>query len=431
MKLASVEIRNFRAIEEMTLPLHPQLTVLHGENALGKTSVLRAIAVGLGAIPKRLPGVGSIDFAKNDLRRGSESTYVTLHVQDGGSWCRKRESIYETLMRLGTPRELPGTGWLNERLDRIVKADSEGDPVELPVIAFYDTDRTVLDVPQRRRGFSKEFHRYEALSGALAARANFREFFRWFDAKQNEELLEKDERQDFGFRLRELSAVRTAISSVLGDIANPRIRLRPLRFEVTMRIEEREERLDLGRLSGGYRATLALVADLARRMAQGNPHLEDPLQSEAVVLIDEVDLHLHPEWQQRILPDLTRTFPNTQFIVTTHSPQVLTTVQPERVVTLVREDGKIVPRAPGWSTYGAEAGDVLTVVMGVEERPRNEFTETLDRYMDLVSDGHGGTEEALRLRADLERISPRDPEFMRADMEIRRQKVFGKRAASR
>ena len=423
MKLASVEIRNFRAIEEMTLPLHPQLTVLHGENAHGKTSVLRAIAVGLGAIPTRVPVVGGIDFAKNDPRRGSKSTHVTLHVRDGGSWSRRRGSVYEAIRR-----NLPGSGWLNEWVDSIVEADRAGEPMELPVVAFYDTDRTVLDIPQRRRGFPKEFHRYQALSGALSARANFREFFQWFYAKQTEESFEKDERQDFGFRLRDLSAVRTAISSVVGDVSDPRIRVRPLRFEVTLRREGRKERLELDHLSGGYRATLALVADLARRMAQGNPHLEDPLQSEAVVLIDEVDLHLHPAWQQRVLVDLTRTFPNAQFVVTTHSPQVLTTVKPEQVVTLEREDGRIVARGPGWGTYGGEAGDVLRVVMGVRERPDNEFSRALSRYRRLVSRGNGESDEARRLRESLDEIAPDDPALASADLEIRQRKLLRKMA---
>ena len=431
MKLASVEIRNFRAIEEMTLPLHPQLTVLHGPNAQGKTSVLRAIAVGLGAIPKRLPGVGGIGFANNDLRRGSESTYVVLHVRDGGSWSRKRESVYGALNRVLAKQELPGTGWLNERLDRIVKAGSEGDPMELPMFAFYDTDRTVLDVPQRRRGFPKEFERYGALSGALSARVNFREFFQWFYVKQSEEAWEKDERKDFGFRLADLSAVRAAISSTLGDVSNPRIRVNPLRFEVTLLTEGRKEQLELGHLSGGYRATLVLVADLARRMAQGNPHLDDPLRSEAVVLIDEVDLHLHPAWQQRILPDLTRTFPNAQFVVTTHSPQLLTTVRSEQVVTLARQKGRIVARTPGWGTYGAEAGDVLRVVMGVQERPDNTFSQALSHYRRLVSRGEGEGDEARRLRAELDEIAPDDPALASADLEIRQRKLFQKMAESR
>ena len=229
---------------------------------------------------------------------------------------------------------------------------------------------------------------------------------------------EQKERRDFDYQLPELGAVRTAICSALSDVSEPRIRLRPLRFEVSLKTADRAEQLDLGRLSGGYRAVLALVMDLARRMAQGNPQYGNPLESEAIVLIDEVDLHLHPSWQQRILGDLTRTFPNAQFIVSTHSPQVLTTVKPEQVVSLRLEDGRLAARAPDWGTWGAEAGDVLAVVMGVKERPVNEFSEMLTRYRGLVAQGNGEGEEARRLRAMLDGIAPGDPALARADLEI-------------
>ena len=127
------------------------------------------------------------------------------------------------------------------------------------------------------------------------------------------------------------------------EVSNPRIEHRPLRFVVSVQPDDdKPEQLSIDQLSGGYRIMLALAADLARRMAQGNPHLDDPLRSEAVVLIDEIELHLHPSWQQRVMADLARTFPNTQFIVSTHSPQVLTTVRPEHVVELRRERGGIV-----------------------------------------------------------------------------------------
>ena len=159
-------------------------------------------------------------------------------------------------------------------------------------------------------------------------------------------------------------------------------------------------------------------------MAQGNPHRDEPLRSEAVVLIDEIELHLHPSWQQRILNDLRRTFPNTQFIVSTHSPQVLTTVEPEHIVELAREDGRIVAGAAAGWTYGAEAGDVLSVVMGVDERPANDFTRKLARYRCLVGDDQGESDEALALRRDLQQLSPDDPALGRADVEIRRRKLF-------
>ena len=167
-------------------------------------------------------------------------------------------------------------------------------------------------------------------------------------------------------------------------------------------------------------------------MAHGNPHLADPLASEAIVLIDEIELHLHPAWQQHILSDLTRTFPNAQFIVSTHSPQVLTTLRPEQIVQLSREDGHIFAGRTTEPTYGAEAGDVLNVVMGVGQRPSgNEFVQALERYTRLVSDGEGESTEAVSLRRELETLSPRDPALDRADVEIRRHKLLTKMGKSR
>jgi predicted ATP-binding protein involved in virulence len=96
---------------------------------------------------------------------------------------------------------------------------------------------------------------------------------------------------------------------------------------------------------------LALVMNLARRMLQANPQREKKaLESEAIVLIDEVDLHLHPKWQQRVLIDLMAIFPNTQFIVTTHSPQVLTTIKPEHIILLEHEKDVIAEQVT--SSYG-------------------------------------------------------------------------------
>ena len=169
---------------------------------------------------------------------------------------------------------------------------------------------------------------------------------------------------------------------------------------------------------------MAMVADIARRMAQGNPHLDDPLASEAIILIDEVELHLHPFWQQRVLPDLTRTFPKAQFIVSTHSPQVLTTVRPESIVGLSKRTNQIIASG-ATGNFGAEAGYVLDAVMGVAERPPgNEFVTTLEKYRRLVGEGMGESEQAQDFRLKLEELSPRDPALSRADMEIKRKKIL-------
>ena len=418
MKLERVEIENYRAIEKLDLPLDRTLTVLHGDNCYGKTSVLSAIAAGLGSIPMLLPEVSGIGFRKTD-RRGQRPLRVMLRTCDGIEW--ERRVLWE---QNKTKRWM-----LKEAMEEIVVADREGTkPLDLPIVAFYDTDRAVLDAPPQHRNFKMEFLRYAALEGALTPRANFREFFKWFYVMENKELREKKERRDLDYRLKDLDAVREAIKHMAPGVSDPRIKSPSLRFVVSLESEVgKPEELSLDQLSGGYRIVLALAADLARRMAQGNPHLDDPLESEAVVLIDEVDLHLHPKWQQRILVDLRRTFPNTQFIVSTHSPQVLTTVRPEQVVDLHRKNARIVAGRSSAPIFGAEAGSVLEAVMGVQERPaaeHNEFVKKLDEYMRLVDDGLGRSKKARALRNALERLSARDPALYEADMEMERQEIF-------
>ena len=429
MKLEFVEIENYRAIDALLLPLHPSLTVLHGDNAHGKTSVLSAIAVGLGAILGELPEVKSLGFRATDRRRNSDSMRVSLTTRDGVTWHRRRSSSVDGKRYA---RAMKRTRQLRERVDEIVRADREGRPVDLPIVAFYDTERAVVDNLPWRRYFGKDYPRFAALEGALSARANFRDFAEWFYAWENEELREQKERRDFDYRLKELDAVRRAIASMVPGASEPHIKHRPRRIMLSFGQDSGEtETLSLNQLSGGYRIVVAVAGDLARRMAHGNPHLADPLSAEAIVLIDEIELHLHPSWQQRILTDLTRTFPNTQFIVSTHSPQVLTTLRPEQIVKLSREDGRIVAARTPEPTYGAEAGDVLNVVMGVDERPPNEFADTLKRYMRLIGDDKGESVKAKKLRSDLERLSPHDPALATADFEIRRRKLFAKMGASK
>ena len=420
MKLESVEIENYRAIEKLRLPLDPTLTVLHGNNAHGKTSILSAIAVGLGSIPTLLPDVSGIGFLQTDRRQG-RSLQVKLTTTDGIIWRRTRGPQVEH----ATLREL------REAMEKIVSADREGtSPLDLPIVAFYSTDRA-LDQPRPQKGSKTEFPRSAALEGALSARTDFKDFFTWFYARENEELRVQKQQRNFDCRLDDLEAVRGVIQAMMPKVSDPRIELSPLRFVVSVKTGRKTEKLVMNQLSGGYRIMLALTADLAWRMAQGNPHLKDPLASEAIVLIDEIELHLHPSWQQRVLTDLTRTFPNAQFIVSTHSPQVLTDVRPEQVVTLCREEDRIVAIGAAAPTYGAEAGNVLDMVMGVDERPpHNKFTKDLRKYMRMIDDDKGETEPAHKLRKKLERMSPHDPGLDRADMELRRRKLFTKTSAS-
>ena len=430
MKLQSVDIRNFRAIEELQLHLDPQLTVLHGGNAHGKTSVLGAIALGLGAVPTLLPDVSGIGFSKKD-RRDGKGARVSLTTTDEVTWSRSSGLTRSTVWLSGSDKAEEAPRYPLRDLKRWLENHALrawGTHMDLPILAFYDTERAVPNLTKQRRFPKSTPSRYAALAGALSARTNFRELFEWFYSKENEELREQRERRDHDYRLNDLSVVRTAISSMIESVTEPHVELRPLRFVVSEKLGgEAPRKRTLDQLSGGYQAVLALAADLAWRMAQGNPHRPNPLKSEAICLIDEIELHLHPSWQQSILKDLLRTFPNTQFIVSTHSPQILTTVQPSQIVELSREDNQIFARQVSEATFGAKSGDVLSTVMGVAERPSdNSFVKKLGNYTRLVGAGRGESGEALTLRRELQELSPHDPALDRSDIEIRRQRILKK-----
>src|SRR5690606_25799131 len=127
----------------------------------------------------------------------------------------------------------------------------------------------------------------------------------------------------------ELQTIRSAIQNFLGsEFSNPRI-ASPAGIMVDWKQNGETKQLRIEQLSDGYRTTLAMIMDIAARIAEANPEMSDPLKTEGIVLIDEVDLHLHPGWQQHILPDLMRVFPDIQFIVSTHSAPVVTSVKPE------------------------------------------------------------------------------------------------------
>jgi predicted ATP-binding protein involved in virulence len=365
MKLNHITIENFRAIEKLELPLDPQLTVLYGKNAEGKTTLLDAIAVGLGAVLKRLPNVTGKDFSLNDLRQQltrpntpvennlpqmTQAPYVrvTLESTDGVIWDRTKKRDQTEQTKKETPPEKK-LGNLYAFLDQIISQVQNGNrETKLPVIAYYSNDRIVSAKLQQQLHTNphKDFNRFGALEGALEIIPNFRSVFEWFTAQENEELREIKKRQDWNYQLPVLAAVRQSIRQILPGCSNPRTESKPSQFLVDFEDEQgKKEILSLEQLSDGYRAMLALVMDLARRMAQANPHLaEQAIESQAIVLIDEVDLHLHPMWQQHILVDLMATFPNTQLIVTTHSPQVLTTVKPQHLIKLQRNNGKIIAK---------------------------------------------------------------------------------------
>ena len=172
-------------------------------------------------------------------------------------------------------------------------------------------------------------------------------------------------------------------------------------------IDHGDTPLPVRSLSDGERGVLAIVLDLARRLAQANPELDDPAaEAEAVVLIDEIELHLHPSWQRQIVANLTETFPKCQFIATTHSPQVIGEVEHDRIHIMA--DGDVY--SPTHS-FGVDSSRVLEEIMGTESRTPS-VDELLSEISRTIGDDRYG--DARKLLDDLsDRLGENDPEVTR------------------
>ena len=257
----------------------------------------------------------------------------------------------------------------------------------------------------------------EPFENALNAVANYTDSANWFFIREFQELREGKKRGDINFELPDLKQIRRAISTIIAP--NARVYFTQTTSAQLMVEWETEtgEKIDLSinQLSAGYRNMLALVMDFARRLAQANPQMENPLEAEAVLMIDELDLHLHPTWQQKIIPDLRKVFPNTQIIATTHSPEIVTTVQRHQVKILENHQIKECPSP----TRGMKSSDIVSSVLGLENlRPDTEESRTLTALFEAIDNGN--LEEAKLFRDKLQDWKSFDPDITRADMQIRR-----------
>lgn len=385
MQIKRFTLVNFRGIEKMELDFEGRKTVaLVGVNGVGKSSILDALAITLSNLTSRIVGKAakSRALSKDDIRAGEDYTRLELttdlpHPLGSGdlSWAialnkkAGKHPVYRS-------SDLPA---LNVKADEfeygIRHYESGFDPwITLPLAVYYDVHRAVLDVPLRVR---------EQLVNAIAegyddalghGGADFKRFFIWF--RNQEDLENENSRDNPGYRDRELSAVRRAIETFTG-FRDVRVRRKPA---LRMTVLKGDLEFNVLQLSDGEKCLLAMVGDLARRLTLLNREVADPLQGKGVVLIDELDLHLHPGWQRTVVANLEKTFPNCQFIITTHSPQILGELPAGAIMLL--KDGRFIGHPE--RSLGLRSGEVIEELMGdvAQNRDVGHQLQVIHRYLD-------------------------------------------------
>lgn len=288
--------------------------------------------------------------------------------------------------------------------------------VILPVIADYGVERLIGERRDQGRISSS---RRDAYASALDPRSDLKRLFSFLE-RLDEQIVRAQAFEDDVPRLAKLqfSAVEQACDSVLAPVGWGRPRWDSTIEGVTLTHPDHGT-LPLTSMATGTKIAAGLAIDLASRMARANPGLgaEELLtRTPGIVLIDEVDLHLHPSWQQRIVPSLRRTFPNVQFILTTHSPQVLSTV-PAKSVRILDESGVSTPKF----SEGLRPNVILEKLQGTDPVPQVPVRQELQKYVEMVSQGQGSSPEAVALRADLDQRlggASLNPELLQADIAL-------------
>jgi predicted ATP-binding protein involved in virulence len=364
-------------------------------------------------------------FDVDDIHKEAPFAEAVLHVSFGDeadAFVRLREwrehvatESTENLERLR--REILETArprdrlrnQLRELVETVSPADavyfypSEGDlkkrsgsEVSAPLIVHYSTARSYYRDRKERTSASASDQAayYETLASSTL---NLRLVAEWLRA-QHALSFERPESSSL------VKAIEAAISVFLPGYSN----LRTADDSSAVLIDHEGLPLNVRQLSDGERSVLALVLDLAKRLAQANPETKSPLtEGEAVVLIDEIDLHLHPQWQRKIVGNLERTFPRCQFIATTHSPQVIGEVPHEKIQMI--KDGAI--HSPGRS-FGIDSSRVLEELM--DTKPRNAAVDKeIARIAKLIGDRkRAEAQKAIEKLAS--EIGQDDPEIVRA-----------------
>ncbi len=340
MKIKHIVVRNFRGYTNLHVELNPHFNVVIGENGSGKTAILEALTVVIGSFFLGIKGAYSRGIYKKDIRiaayEHSEEYQFPVEVAAEGAihnqtitWARTLEGIDNRT----TSKQAKSIKDLASKIDTMVR---KGEVVNLPLLIYYATGR-LFDVArdndelnkERKRERQQISSRFRAYDRSLEAKSTHQQFQKWFRGKELARIQKGGE-----------DIVLTAVKKVIINSIPTCVNIyhefdtdKPQGLKVVL---EDGRILPFSSLSDGTRNFFAIIADMAYMCFTLNPHLQERAlkETEGVVLIDELDLHLHPEWQRKIIKTLRETFPNIQFVVTTHSPFLIQETGQEQLIIL-------------------------------------------------------------------------------------------------
>ena len=439
LKIDELYLDNYRAFEDFTINFDEQLTVLIATNGKGKTAILDAIAVAFGTFVNATGLAHGIAFTRKDVKkvkvRETKSNEMEekypLTLKATGSIDNNDIKWKREFKKPNGATTIKDTKLLVKYGENIRNIVAHGENTNLPLISYYGTGRLWAQKRATRNKKKSETSRLSGYIDCLDAFSSYKAFSSWYEyicKSEFEITMEAYENKNINISDNEFTNMRKSLQKAVNQVIQNNSGWKDIVYKQKAKAivmdHEINGVLSVDQLSDGIRSMIGLVADIAYRTIKLNPHLENaPKETSGIILVDEIDMHLHPKWQQTVLTDMIKAFPKMQFIVTTHSPQVLTTVRKEQIRIL--DDNKVV--TPSSSSLGEDSSVLLAEIMGVSPLPPLEIVEKRKEYQRAVENREYDRQKAKKLRQELvDNYGEMSTFIIQTDMLIRKFEALKK-----